>query len=67
MTEWISIKDQRPNDYFHVLFYDTQEKECVGYVSEDSFSHHPAGDFATGAPLFEVTHWMPLPNPPNKA
>lgn len=65
--KWISIKDKEPDIDVHVLLFDADEKACVGYKSPyTGYNHHPMGDFATGAPLFNVLYWMPLPKPPKE-
>jgi len=65
MIKWLSCKDSEPDINIHVLLYDEAEKICVGYKSSfDGYNHHPLGDFATAAILYNVTHWMPLPEPP---
>jgi len=64
-NEWISIREAEPVINKHVLLFDGDEGICVGYYSQfKCYDHHPSGDFATGAPLFNVTHWMPLPEGP---
>ena len=66
--EWISTQDKPPREGEHVLLYDGYEKICVGYVTQFcGYNHHPMGDCATGAPLFRVSHWMPLPECPEPA
>lgn len=63
--EWINILISEPQIEKHVLLYDENEKICVGYKSNfGGYNHHPLGDFASGAPLFEVKYWMELPNEP---
>jgi hypothetical protein len=65
MHNWIKIEDKLPELYEHVLLYDEDERMCVGYRNQfKGFNHHPSIDFATGAPLFGVSHWMPLPEIP---
>lgn len=62
MSEWINIEKKEPDILEFVLLFDKDEEICVGYRNSFlGYSHHPSGDFATGAPLFHVTHWMPLP------
>ena len=62
---WIKVSDRSPELGDHILLYDENEKICVGYrFSDDNYNHYPIGDFATGALLFRVTHWMSLPAPP---
>lgn len=56
-----------PKDGTHILVFDKDECICVGYKSFYGFNHHPAGDFASGCPLFNVTAWMPLPDAPKES
>lgn len=66
MDKWINIEIEEPPEHKHVLLFDEDEKICVGYKSSLSgYTHHPAGDFATGAPLFYVKYWSYLPDFPN--
>ena len=60
MNEWISVKARVPDDSKMVLiaggvgFYDKEIKGWRTLVGRDS------GRLIE----WEVTHWMPLPNPP---
>jgi hypothetical protein len=62
--KWIECTDQLPEKGKHVLLHDKTEGICVGYRSDEYYNHYPSGDFATGCPLFYVSHWMPLPESP---
>ena len=70
MMEWVSVKDRLPeedeNEY--ILFTDRQsvffgryyyrnchKKECL-WKPENGYIHQSS----------EITHWMPLPKPPEK-
>ena len=65
MSEWISVKDRLPEFGENVLTYSPEEKVspkyCNAYIGENgewierSFFERPLG---------KVTHWMPLPEPP---
>ena len=61
MSEWISVNDKLPPIYVNVLIYDTidnyisnsllnKNKQWIGYESN----------------IDDITHWMPLPNPPKE-
>ena len=69
MSEWVSVDDRLPDggtngvhDCYNVLVF----AECPYYPGtikvatwmDGRFSNYPAG--AT-----KITHWMPLPEPPN--
>ena len=67
MTEWISVKDRLPENYKNVLcvskFLDIRDitvAHCWESYQKESFwmdTH--------SFPLTDITHWMPLPEPPN--
>ena len=59
--EWISVRDRLPEDQVEVLVA-TRSKNGVrnidkGYLAIDHFIHRGRA---------EVTHWMPLPEPPKE-
>ena len=59
LNEWISVKDKLPEDQVEVLVLTRSMKGMrnvdKGYWSIDHFIHRGRA---------QVTHWMPLPNPP---
>lgn len=69
MTDWISVKDRRPkgnclafsaeSDYFF-------EDYLVGWIEESAESKTGYICISDGEVLKNVTHWMPLPNPPEE-
>jgi len=64
MTNWISVEDRLPVEDIWVLLYSDEEEEQIGWLNKH-------GKFTTISDdrfLFsnEITHWMPLPNPPKK-
>lgn len=60
MSEWISVKDKLPANGNKVLYYDANYKkiDCSLY-DYDCFME-------TSRAFHNVTHWMPLPEPPNE-
>ena len=58
MSEWISVEDRLPEDaYFVLAFEDTGLMRVVCFYDnrwEDNLDYVIEG----------VTHWMPLPKPP---
>ncbi len=74
--EWISVKERLPSDHCIVKIKNKNGLECEAYYWKDganwlqfycsptlisSFQERKTKDF-----LFDVTHWMPLPNPPKE-
>ncbi len=72
MSEWINVKDRLPQDKTETIII-FSDGFCV------YFGRYYDGDSFDGEPLFkvessnghifrdsEVTHWMPLPEPPNE-
>lgn len=70
--KWISIKKDLPNDNESVLIFNGEIREavfwkkgCRGRTRKSRFEFPNCGQEV--AWYFEdVTHWMPLPNPPSK-
>jgi hypothetical protein len=76
--EWISVKDRLPEDGEYVLVYHLADDHItVGYFEKDNVSYYIESDgskfytdsgWETEIPWAQkgsVTHWMPLPKPPN--
>ncbi len=53
MSEWISVKDRLPEENGYVLAYSSSD-DLVIIVLKSKFQS------------FEITHWMPLPEPPEE-
>lgn len=69
MSEWIKCSERLPEEQIEVLVW----YEGTGMVPGSIGIDHLAKDrFENGAPLTwylagdTVTHWMPLPEPPNE-
>lgn len=68
MTEWISVKDRLPEVFDEVIVYfngsisiawretEKRKRGIVGWHWDSQMSYPES--------LVNVTHWMPLPNPP---
>lgn len=56
VREWISVKDRLPNKPMKCLVY-TKRGDCCGY----DILYYNQGFYSQ---YDNVTHWMPLPEPP---
>lgn len=67
MSEWISVKDRLPEKFVSVLGY-VPNLKSYQVVHECFLGSH--GDWYTPMAYEEkeimVTHWMPLPEPPEE-
>ena len=63
MEKWISVNDRVPEDGLDVIIYSESDgvKAGVWYSDEYGFEYPDQG-----FPI-AVTHWMPLPEPPQDA
>lgn len=76
-TEWIDVKQRLPEIGFHVIIYGIMRTQTVGYLRDRVFKGIPTGEKywhvahnnekGCNWPLGGVTHWMPLPKPPEIA
>jgi hypothetical protein len=69
MMEWISIDQMLPEEssYDYILFCNAQEVFCGRYFDGNSFDGEPKFKSETTGYITrdsEITHWMPLPAPP---
>lgn len=64
--KWISVEDKLPQPFVSVLVYMPEESHLPtvheGYLAEDGKWY---ASFYAREP-FEVTYWMPLPEPPEE-
>ena len=60
--QWVSVKDRLPEKA--VLALGFQNEMIIGYVCEDLNKGWIAEN--ENELLFDVTHWMPLPEPPKE-
>ena len=52
VQDWVSVDDRLPDVGNIVLIYSETYGVCLDSYSDDTFDY------------FDVTHWMPLPQPP---
>ena len=57
---WISVKDRLPDNFVYVLVWEKQ-----GFAYCDELRHGVWNIGAQNGAI--ITHWMPLPGPPNVA
>lgn len=62
MNKWISVKDRLPEDYEKVLTCDAKGNIHIFFHFHQFV--YPFGIDASDERYYEVTHWMPLPQPP---
>lgn len=60
-SKWISVKDRLPKDGECVIVYDTRE-DYIGMWEFSGVAWY--NDDYNPLSIDEVTHWMPLPEPP---
>ncbi|MBB7067968.1 DUF551 domain-containing protein [Escherichia coli] len=60
---WISCSERMPDNNHDVLFFDVWGYIRIGWFSADDRSWFTSDDGCS----MEVTHWMPLPEPPKEA
>lgn len=59
MNDWISVNDRLPDEGVEILYYFEITGVSVGMFERPNIFYGRSG-FLTG----DVTHWMPLPEPP---
>lgn len=62
MTEWISVKDSLPEARLIVLAYEAPSND-IGFAFRERNSENFVS-CSSGYYLNAVTHWIPLPKPP---
>jgi hypothetical protein len=62
-VEWISVNDRLPEIGDKVLIYCSSQGQLIAYLSyEKQWIHVFDGSYL----YLNITHWMPLPEPPSK-
>ncbi len=63
---WISVKDELPENDDQVLVYNEKDGISLGEYSVDSVSEYSCGwqTYYSWAPSESVSYWMPLPKFP---
>ncbi len=60
--EWISVKDRLPKEFIACIVATHREVVCAYWVELPA--HFRSIDRQDGINPDDVTHWMPLPEPP---
>ena len=65
MNEWISVRESLPRESEAVLIYSskfgTMERIYTSYKGEERWW---SDEYWSTTKQLEITHWMPLPQPP---
>lgn len=64
-NEWVSVEEKLPEDNTQVLMWSARWKiaEAGSYYNQHFWVYSEIGD---GYIADNITHWMPLPSPPDK-
>lgn len=62
--EWVSVKDKLPEKQGRYLIYGRFTCDCPNQVMEAYYLFKPRKFMIDGIYSKNVTHWMPLPEPP---
>lgn len=80
MSEWISVKDRLPEHDQNVLIFAEGKSDYnfgdtvieISHIGNQKFFHDSPDNWCWIAPWqyfttnYEITHWMPLPQPPER-
>lgn len=63
---WISVKDRLPEEDLYVIVFKNDDSPMVtfGFLCKDSYGNHFLDK--TQKLIRNVSHWMPLPEPPKE-
>ena len=62
MNEWISVEDELPSSHSGSVLMATKHGVAEGHFLENKWCQYR---WSCSLGKEEVTHWMPLPEPPN--
>lgn len=68
--QWITVEEQLPTEGENILFVERYGDEpiiCYGYYGQDGRWYDATNIDHDGSPMathVSVSHWMPLPDPP---
>lgn len=62
--EWISVKDRFPEEVYCIVYGTTYDPESI--VIQAMYKGNGQFVFGEYDHHIEVTHWMPLPSPPEE-
>ena len=62
MSQWISVKDRLPGKWENVLCFYKYEPDSPNVVCENTY----LGGGMWMSEADKVTHWMPIPDPPER-
>ncbi len=57
---WIPVSEKYPEDYEYILWFDGWLHYILHWYAKESW------DFEWLNFIWNITHWMPLPTPPNQ-
>ena len=60
-SQWISVEDRLPEEAQFILIWGSHTTPWMSQFLEDQFIDVEDNDWVAG-----VTHWMPLPSPPQE-
>lgn len=63
-VKWISVKERLPKEETSELLFSADGKVYYGNFGYSKFYAIDSGGIFSGFTAYEVSHWMPLPEPP---
>ena len=64
VKEWISVKDRVPKNSGHYLVVHQNKHDGSTSIAITAYIKCKIGEWWLNDYVFNVTHWMPLPQPP---